>query len=155
MPDADNINLSLSLAIPYAFIFSRGIDRNVYFLLSSTTSHSSGTTSLLSLSHSALFARWCQSLGKARMRVDKTERCLDKPTFGGEGFADRARVSMYRFRFVIGRLTLAATQRAPHCYEWMMFFVRISEDDRTSPTDYFVFDSRAWVTVEQCSSRII
>lgn len=84
MPDADNIDLTLSLAIPRAFIFSRGIDINVYFLPSSTTSHSSDTPSIFPSSHSALFIWWCQHLGKAWMRVDKKECYLDKPTFSGK-----------------------------------------------------------------------
>lgn len=86
MPDADNIDLTLSLAIPRAFIFPRGIDINVYFLPSSTTSHSSDTPSIFLSSHSALFVRWCQHLGKAWMRVDKKECYLDKPTFSGKVF---------------------------------------------------------------------
>lgn len=86
MPDADNIDLTLSLAIPRAFIFFRGIDINVYFLPSSTTSHSSDTPSIFPSSHSALYVWWCQHLGKAWMRVDKRECYLDKPTFSGKVF---------------------------------------------------------------------
>lgn len=68
-------------------------------------------------------------MGKARMRVDKTERCLDKLTFPGKVFPAGLYVSIYRFRFVIGSVTLRTPQLAPYCFEWVMFTVRISEDD--------------------------
>lgn len=86
MPAADNIDLALSLAVPHAFIFSCKIDRNIYFLPSSSTSHSSDPASILPSSCSLMFIWWCQRLGKACMRMDEKECYLDKLFFSGKCF---------------------------------------------------------------------
>lgn len=83
MPAADNIDLALSLAVLHAFIFSCKIDRNIYFLPSSSTSYSSDPPSILPSSALLCSFDGVSGRGKARMRMDEKERYLDKLFFLG------------------------------------------------------------------------